>query len=199
MLFPPRTYIQACVLAIRVRTISNALQAKYDSLEEELDGTYQELECIQRQEALAQRDLLEAKEQLATVQTRLQDTTRLWLSPEMAGTLRLEAEEWQAKHDKIEHRYSSLLDDFQHLSDRMGTVEAERRRQHEHRRRIAGLHAGLEQVQIGMLELQQRCCDVWTFSCSESVQICHASPHAHATCILSSPYSNAWVSLMLRG
>lgn len=92
----------------------------------------------------------------------------------MAGSLRLEAEEWQAKHDKIEHRYTSLLDDFQHLSDRKGAVETERRRQHELRRRVAGLHAGLGQVQSGMAELQQRCCDVWTFSCS-----CHASPFAH--------------------
>lgn len=168
-----------------LRIHAKSLQAAQDSLAEELDDTSQELDHVRQHEAELNSALGDAKEQLATVQAMLQDTHRSWLSPDSANKLRLEAQEWQEKHNQIEHRHESLLEDFQHLSDRKRAVETERRRQHEYRHRIAALCAGLQQVQRGIADLQGLCCNVRFFQELECCVLCTPGAHGTIACILA--------------
>lgn len=139
------------------------MQATCESLEQELDDAYRDLDGSRQSEAKACAVSNDITAQLAAAEGTIHEMGRMWLEPKAASQLRSVAEEWQAKHDQMKHRYGTLADDFQHLSGRKAAVEAERLRQQQHRHRTAALHAGLASAVQGLAELEARCCNVPTF------------------------------------
>eukprot|EP00892_Ulva_mutabilis_P012122 jgi/Ulvmu1/9282/UM050_0031.1 len=135
-------------------------RATCEALEHELEEAYQELNDSRGNEAHTRNMNKDIVVQLDMAQSRIHEMQQTWLPLEPANKLRQNAQEWQARHDQIQHRYDSLADDFQHLSARKAAVEAERSRQLRHRRRVAALHAGLSTMLRDMSDLEERCCNV---------------------------------------
>lgn len=138
----------------------SAVQVKCHALERQLEQTHHDLDHSRRKEYHAESTVTDIHAQLAAAQSTVHEMTMTWLKPEKANQLCHDMKEWKAKHDRIEQRYGSLADDFQHLSDRKSIVEAERVRQRQNSDRAAALHAGVKNVLHGVADLEERCCNV---------------------------------------